>query len=225
MTRRGSGPLIDVRTFHAQEAARLQGIQTARERALAQARTRRADPLPERPKEVVGNLDDNTALESLLEVQERQGRIVNKTQRGGQYGLTYYHPAHVNANSPVQRFFTQSAADTTSTTNTVTTVAAMAQVIPLGVGLWSITAKGSVGLTHDASGISAVSVEIDGNEGTARTYSGTPDSGGSRAVASHTVDGLAGERDVTVRVRYRSNTSGTTGAKNPEIDIEARRTE
>lgn len=225
MTRRGSGPLIDVRTFHAQESLRLQGIPTARERQLAQERSRRADPLPEKPRDVTGNIDDGTLLEDLMHTLEAQGRVRNKSERGGQHGLTYHHPILVAPNIPPNKPLTQASADTTSTTNTGSTVAAMSIDIALDIGKWTVWAIGGVSLTHSSGGSSAVTVQIDGVEGDANVVNGVPSSGGKYLWADHTEVDVEGEQTITVRVRYRSNSSGTTAAQNPAILVGAWRSE
>lgn len=208
-----------------QEELRHHGVPSGRDRSLEAARQKRADAAALKPRVVEGNIKDGTALKSFLQREQDKGNVIDETQEGGSYGDESRHPVLINTNEPGLRDLSQSAADTTSTTNLLTTVSLLSLTYTLPDGKWDVRAKGSTGATHSSNGSSAVSIEIDSNEGTVRTYTTMPSSGGTRMVASHNVDDVVGGRDITVRVRGRSETSGTTSFRNPELRVTAKRVE
>jgi hypothetical protein len=226
--RKNAPRLVNPLDGHNQQTLKNLGIPTARERALADQRARKADPSADKPKKVAGNIDDGTYLESLGDILHRQGVIDNKPERGGHYGDQLHNSTLVNANSPIFLVAAEGNADTASTTNTVNTVAAQTLSLDLGVGKWAVSVLGSVVLTHDSGGTVAVSVEINSVEGTARLVSSAAAPGVRCAAHLNQVDEvnwIQGEQTINCRLRYRCNSSGTTSAKNPELFVLARRME
>lgn len=228
MTRRGKGPLIPVLNAHNLEVLRLQGVPSGKERTLADAQARKADHTADKPKKVTGGTDSGTALENLLKVLDVQGVIHNQTERGGRFGDQIHNATLVNANSPDFRVKTQGSSDTASTTNTVNTVVAMEDVIVLPSGKWAVAVMGSVHLAHSTGGSVDITTQIDTVEGTARTFSSVGTAGARCEAHSeiiNEVDWIQGEQTLTVRVRFRCVTAGTTSAKNPRLFTIVRRME
>lgn len=220
MTRKRPAQLVDVHTHHTHATLRSLGIASAKDRTLADQRQRKADPAADKPKKVGGNIDDGTFVETLADILHRQGLIVNQGVRGGAYGVEQKNAVLVNPNSPILFFYTQSGSDTATTTNTATTVVAASNAITLGVGKWAVIAAAIVGLSHSTSGTVAVTAEIEGVEGTARTYSAAAAPGVSAKAHISKVDEadwIQGEQTLNIRARFRSDTAGTTTAKNPMI--------
>lgn len=223
MGRKSPPKLVDPHAAHLQEQLRILGIPSGKDRTLAAQRLARRDTSAGEPRVVQGNIADGTALRALLGRLQDQGRIIDQTEEGGDYGRTLYNPTLVNANSPDFRVKTQGTSDTASTTNTGpsgATVSAMTDLITLGVGKWAIAVLGSIHLANSAGGSVDISTEIDGVEGTIRTFSSVGTAGErceAHSEVINEVDWLQGEQDVNVRVRFRSTTAGTTSAKNPRL--------
>lgn len=228
MARKRRPKLVDPQSAHSAVTLQLLGVPSGRDRTLADQRARMAEPGSDRPKDVTGNLDDGTWANDLLNVLQGRGIVVNKAVRGGQFGQQLHNAALVNADSPIVQFYAQSSSDGPPTTNTATTVSAATESVILGVGKWAVILIVTIGLSHSTSGTVAVSAEIEGNEGTARTYSAaaTP---GVRAFAHLSLvdesDWIDGEQTLNVRARFRSDTAGTTTAKNPALICVAKRME
>lgn len=113
----------------------------------------------------------------------------------------------------------QSVADTTSTTDTVAYQTAITVNIALGEGTWSIGAVGGLLIRHSVGSANWL-VEIDGNAGTARSLFITTE---MQMVDDHNRSGVAGDRTVAVKVRYRGSDPGTTSARNPWAMVVATR--
>jgi hypothetical protein len=219
--RRGKGPLINVQNAHTQETLRLLGVTSGHEKMLADQRLQRAEPGSDKPKAVTGNIDDGTVFNDLLNVLEARNIITNKAVRGGAFGVEHRNAMLVNADSPLLLFVTQSASDTASTTNTGSTVLAAETALTLGTGKWAVTVLVGMILAHSTSSTVAISAEIEGNEGTVRTVTNATATTGVRCEANISltaeVDWLQGEQLLHLRARFRSQTSGTTSARNPTI--------
>jgi hypothetical protein len=224
--RKRPAQLVDPRQAHNAVTMQLLGVPTGKDRTLADQRARRADPGSDRPKVVTGNIDDGTVFNDLLNVLQQRNIIVNKAERGGQFGVEHRNAMVVNADSPIFLFYTQSSSDTAPTTNTVTFVQAAGNAIILGIGKWAVIAMGLVDLSHSTGGTVAALTQIEANDGSTRTYSSAATPGVT--VKSHIslvdeADWLDGEQTLNVRVMFRSDTAGTTTAKNPAILVAAKR--
>jgi hypothetical protein len=225
MTRKRPPKLVDPQNAHNAVTLQLLGIPSGKDRTIADQRARRADPGSDRPKVVTGNLDDGTWANDLLNVLQARNIIVNKAERGGQFGVEHRNAMLVNADSPLFLFYTQGTSDTASTTNTVTSVAAAANSITLGVGKWAVIVIAGVHLSHSTGGTVAVFAEIEGDEnGNLVAAATTP---GLTCFAHHSLideaDWIDGEQTLNIRARYRSNTAGTTSARSPSIIAIAKR--
>jgi len=226
--RKRAAQLVNPQSVHTAVTLQLLGVPTGKDRTVADNRARLAEPGSDKPKTVTGNIDDGTVFNDLLNVLQARNIIVNKAERGGSFGGQLHNAALVNADSPVSLVQAEGSADTASTTNTGSTVSAITMVLDLGVGKWAVSAMGSVILTHSAGATVAVSIEIDTDEGTARTVTSAA-APGVRAFAHlnrvDEINWIQGEQTINVRVRYRSDTAGTTSAKNPQIMALAKRME
>lgn len=223
--RKRPAQLVDPRQAHNAVTLNLLGVPTGKDRSIADQRARLADPGSDRPKIVTGNLDDGTWANDLLNVLQGRGIIVNKAVRGGQFGVEQRNAMLVNADSPLFLFYTQGTSDTASTTNTGSSVVAASNALTLGVGKWAVIAMASVHLSHSSGGTVAVFAEIEGDEnGNLVASAASP---GLSCHAHHSLideaDWLQGEQTLNIRARYRSNTVGTTSAKNPAIWCIAKR--
>lgn len=220
MTRRGKGPLIPVLNAHNQFVLQSMGVPSGRDRTLVAERIRKTDPTANKPKVVEGEIDSLTALENLLEHLHTRGVIINKTVRGGSFGVEQKNAILVNPNSPIPLMVTQGSSDTASTTNTASTVAAMSTALTLAPGKWAVIVIVGIILSHSAGGTVGISAEIEGMEGTVRLVSTVPTTG-ARCEANIAkvaeADWIQGEQVLNLRARFRSNTAGTTSAKNPSI--------
>lgn len=206
------------------EEMRLHGMETPRDRALAIQRQKRADADAATPAIIDGEIDSQTAFEQILTYLERRGLIINKTTRGGRFGDQLNNPTFINANSPLFTVKTQGTSDTASTTNTGSTVAAMDDLIVMPDGKWSVLVLGGINLGHSTGGTVGISTEIEGVEGTVRLVASVASTGQMCFAHSDAVN-IQGAQDLNLRVRFRSNTSGTTTAKNPVLVTIIRRTE
>lgn len=226
--RKNAPRLVNPLDGHTQQTLKNLGVPSARERALADQRARKADPDADKPRKVSGNVDDGTYLENLSDILHRRGMIDAKPERGGHYGDQLHNSTLVNANSPIFLVAAEGNADTASTTNTVNTVSAQTLSLDLGVGKWAVSVLGSVQLSHSSGGTVAVSAEINSIEGTARLVSSAA-APGIRCTAHlnqvDEVNWIQGEQTINCRIRYRSNSSGTTSAANPQLFVIARRME
>jgi hypothetical protein len=219
--------LVDPQNAHNAVTLNLLGVPSGKDRTLADQRARRADPGSDRPKVVTGNIDDGTVFNDLLNVLQQRNIIVNKAERGGQFGVEQRNAMLVNADSPLFLFYSQGTSDTASTTNDSTdpSVAAASNAITLGVGKWAVIALASVHLSHSTGGTVAVFAEIEGDENGNLVSAATAP--GLRAYAHNSIideaDWLDGEQTLNIRARYRGETAGTTSAKNPAILCIAKR--
>lgn len=109
----------------------------------------------------------------------------------------------------------QSAADTTDTTNTSSSVPAMQLGVHLPPGTWSVAAMTSLALLRDTAGSSYVGLEVEGDEAGRALAVSTTDY--QTVTMTRNVSGLPGNQDIFLRSRFRSNTSGQTHARNPLI--------
>jgi hypothetical protein len=227
--KKGQSKLSNPLNSHTQETLRILGVSSGREKTLADQRLQRAEPGSDKPKVVTGNIDDGTVFNDLLNVLEARSIIVNKAERGGQFGVEHKNAQLVNANSPLFLFYAQSSADTASTTNTGSTVVAASNAITLGVGKWAVIAMASVLLAHSASGTVQISAAVESTEGTIRTVTNATATTGVRCEAHislvNEVDWIQGEQTLNIRARYCSSTAGTTSARNPSIYCVAKRME
>jgi hypothetical protein len=228
--RKRPAQLVNPLDGHNQQTLKNLGIPTGKERTLADQRLRKADPSAGKPKTVIGNIDDGTALQNVLNILGLRGDIVDQTVRGGRFGDQINNAMLPNADSPIFRFYTLGSSDTASTTNVspAATVSAITIPIDLGVGKWAVVAFGSVHLSHSAGGGVEVAVEIEGTVGTVRTVSSVGTTGvRCEAHLSKTdeVDWVQGEQTLNCRTRFRSSTAGTTSAKNPVVVVFAKRME
>lgn len=124
-------------------------------------------------------------------------------------------------NSPVIKNSSATNPTVSSTTETVTAQQALTTTIALPVGTWRIYAHGGANLNHSSGDNIFLVIEIDGATDTGRTPS--TGSGYIAVVDDHDAS-VAGDRDVTVRVMYRSTDAGTTTCKAPWVSIMAVRT-
>jgi hypothetical protein len=226
MTRKRPPKLVDPQNAHNAVTLQLLGVPTGKDRSIADQRARLAEPGSDRPKVVTGNIDDGTVFNDLLNVLQQRNIIVNKAERGGQFGVEHRNAMLVNADSPLFLFNSQGTSDTASTTNTGSTVVAFSTGITLGVGKWAIIAIASIILGHSTGGTVGVSAEIEGDEGTIRLVSTVPSTGQrceAHIARTDEADWLDGEQLLNIRARFRSNTAGTTSAKNPTIYCIAKR--
>jgi hypothetical protein len=225
MTRKRPPKLVDPQNAHNAVTLNLLGVPSGKDRSIADQRARLAEPGSDRPKAVTGNIDDGTVFNDLLNVLQQRNIIVNKAERGGQFGVEHRNAMLVNADSPLFLFYTQGTSDTASTTNTVTSVAAASNALILGVGKWAVIALASVHLSHSTGGTVAVFAEIEGDENGNLVAAATAP--GLRAYAHNSLvdeaDWLDGEQTLNIRARYRCETAGTTSAKNPSIMCVAKR--
>jgi hypothetical protein len=221
MTRKRPARLVDPQSAHYHETLRILGVPSGKDRSIADQRARLAEPGSDKPKAVTGNIDDGTVFNDLLNVLQQRNIIVNKAERGGQFGIEHRNAMLVNADSPLLLFVTQSTSDTASTTNTGSTVLAAETALTLGTGKWAVTVLVGMVLAHSTSGTVAISAEIEGNEGTVRTVTTAAVTTGVRCEANISLtaeaDWLQGEQLLHLRARFRSQTSGTTSARNPSI--------
>jgi hypothetical protein len=226
MTRRGPR-LVHPENVHNAVSLQLLGIPSGKDRSIADQRARRADPGSDRPKVVTGNIDDGTVFNDLLNVLQQRNVIINKAERGGQFGVEHRNAMIVNADSPLFLFYSQATSDTASTTNTGSTVVAASNALALGVGKWAVIAMASVVLSHSTSGAVQVSAQIEGDEGTARTVTNATVTTGVRCEAHISrvdeADWIDGEQTLNIRARFCSSTAGTTSARNPTIYCIAKR--
>lgn len=127
-------------------------------------------------------------------------------------------------NTPL--FFRGSATNATPDTNT-TSVAdystAFSMSVALPAGTWTVGAVGVVGAKHSAGNAVNIAVSIDGTDGTGRTPN-------CPAAEFRTVGddgektGIAGGGSITVAIKFRSSSAGTTTVNHPILWVTATRT-
>lgn len=223
--RKRPAQLVQPLNAHTLQTLRSLGVPSGKERTLADDRARRIDPSADKPKAVTGNVNDGTALESLITTLVRQGRALDQTERGGRYGDVLYHTTLVAPVTPIFQQLPQVSSDTASTTNTVSTVVActMDIVLPDGVA-WSLLASGSVELMRGTAGSSRMSIEFDATESLSGAFTVSTTSWDRKAYGFLHQNVLGGQT-VAARVRYRCESSGTTNAQNPHLIVYAWRVE
>jgi hypothetical protein len=142
--------------------------------------------------------------------------------RGPESGSTRIVLGRVGAGSAAMLVdaASQATADTTSTASVTTFANAITLTLTLGTGTWTVKASGSVLLSHNVNQ-GSWRMEIDGDFSNTHTLSMVTE---ERFGAAHRVAGISGGRTINVRVQYRSNTAGTTSARNPMVEATAVRT-
>jgi hypothetical protein len=225
MTRKRPPKLVDPQNAHNAVTLNLLGVPTGKDRSIADQRARLAEPGSDRPKVVTGNIDDGTVFNDLLNVLQQRNIIVNKAERGGQFGVEHRNAMLVNADSPLFLFYSQGTSDDPSTTSTTTTAPAASNALILGTGKWAVVVIAAVHLSHSTGGSVAVFAEIEGMEnGNTVASVGTA---GMQCFAHISkvaeVDWIQGEQTLNIRARFRSSTAGTTSAKNPAFWCVAKR--
>lgn len=165
---------------------------------------------------ILGQLQNSTpsafTLENALTVE---GAITATSTIAGT-GIT-----GTSFNSPLFQTDAQSASDAASTTSTAVYSTALTTSIALGTGTWTVYALGGLHLTHSAGSTANMLIQIDSEDGTARSLS--PDATVyTHFVSEHIKAGCTGT--INVLVRFKSSAAGTTAARNPWIIIAARRT-
>lgn len=217
MSRKNPPRLVVPTLATVQEELRQSGVGSARDRVLAEARLKKANADAAKRRVVDGEIESGDAVEQILALLDELGMVKNRARRGGRFGYQLVHPAIVNANSPVIRAHGRTSSDTASTTNTGSTVVSISGTIALPYGKWYLLALFSVLLRHSAGGSTRLGIEADGTESLAGAVASVPASSSERVSMPLLTPNVVGGRDVTVKGRYRSEASGTTSAKNPEL--------
>lgn len=124
-------------------------------------------------------------------------------------------------NSPLIHTEAASTATNSSTTSTATYVSALTDPITLPTGTWTVYCIGGVSLTHSTGGTVNMLITINGNDGTARAMT-APTAPHLPIMSEHIVTGVSGSFNAVVN--YKSNTAGTTAARNPWLLTVATRT-
>jgi hypothetical protein len=114
----------------------------------------------------------------------------------------------------------QATSDTASTSNVSTYQDALTISLVLPAGTWTINAHGGLLLSHNVNQASW-RLQIDGDAPTGHTLGLVTE---QRVTAAHTLTNVSGGRTITVKVQFRSNTAGTSTARNPSLDVTAVRT-
>jgi hypothetical protein len=138
---------------------------------------------------------------------------LNLTVTGGITGASF--------NSPIIQTEAQSTSDAASTTSTASYSTAMTATLALPTGTWSVAAQGGVALTHSTGGTVNMQVNIDGDQGTARALTANATTA-QMMISEHAISGRTGT--ISITVRFKSSTAGTTAARNPWVTIYAWRT-
>lgn len=123
----------------------------------------------------------------------------------------------INSPSTISDAKSQDASSTASTASVTTFANAITLGLVLPVGLWTVSAEGSVLLSHNVNQ-GSVRLEIDGNFSNTHTFPMVTE---NRFAAAFSVSGISGGRTINVRVQFRSFTAGTTTARNPMISATA----
>jgi hypothetical protein len=142
--------------------------------------------------------------------------------RGAEGSATRMVLGKRGANSPavVTDAFNQQASSTPSTSSVTTFANAITLALVLPVGTWTVSAQGSVLLSHNVNE-GSFRMEIDGDFSTTHSLPMVTE---ERFGVAHAVEDIAGGRTINVRVQFRSNTAGTTSARNPSVQAIAVRT-
>lgn len=127
--------------------------------------------------------------------------------------------AGINSPSTISDAKSQATSDTASTTNVPPApfVSAITLALALPAGTWTVSAAGSVLLSHSVDRAS-FRLEIDGQVSNTHTLSMVTE---ERFGAAFSRSGIAGNRTINVRVMFQSFTAGTTSARNPMISATA----
>lgn len=119
-------------------------------------------------------------------------------------------------NTPFHAILSQGSADTSSTSSVVTYVTAATLDIALPVGTWTVRSFGLLGLKHSNSlGVNFL-LHVDGNDGGVKTLD-CPSATYRLLSDNGQITGIAGNRTIQLKLRYKSSDSGTTSASNPLI--------
>lgn len=125
--------------------------------------------------------------------------------------------AGINSPSTISDAKSQATADTASTANVTTFANAITLGLVLPAGLWTVSAQGSVLLSHNVNQ-GSWRLEIDGNFSNTHTLAMVTE---NRFAAAFSVPDISGGRTINVRVQFRSFTAGTTTARNPVVSATA----
>jgi hypothetical protein len=127
--------------------------------------------------------------------------------------------AGVNSPSTISDAKSQATSDTPTTTNIPPAAFVNAITLPLVLpaGTWTVSAQGSVLMSHSVNQAS-FRLEIDGQFSNTHTLSMVTE---ERFSAAFSRSGVTGGRTINVRVQFQSFTAGTTSARNPMISAVA----
>ncbi len=225
MTRRNAPRLVDPMAAHMAEQLRALGVPTGKERTLSDLRQRRADDEAFKPRLVEGNLMDGTGLKALLQREEDNGRIIDRTVEGEDFGRVLYHPILVSPVTPFVDQFATVGSTTASTTSTVTTSQAILLPVVLASGIWSILVVFDVNLKHSASGNARLGLDLDGVETVGGVHVGISATAWDRRCHTLISTDLQGDQTVNVRGKFRPDNAGTVSATGPRLIVHVWRTE
>jgi hypothetical protein len=141
--------------------------------------------------------------------------------RGAESGSTrvVLGKAGINSPSTISDAKSQATSDTVTTTNIPPAAFVNAITLPLVLpaGTWTVSAQGSVLMSHSVNQAS-FRLEIDGQFSNTHTLSMVTE---ERFGAAFSRTGIAGGRTINVRVQFQSFNAGTTSARNPMVSAVA----
>jgi hypothetical protein len=142
--------------------------------------------------------------------------------RGTEVGSTRVILGRIGAGSVgvIEDAKSQQDSSTASTSSVTTFANAITLALALPAGTWTVTADGSVLLSHNVNR-GNWRVEIDGNASTQHTLPMVTE---ERFAATHRRTGLAGNRTININLQFKSFDAGTISARNPLITVKAVRT-
>jgi len=148
--------------------------------------------------------------------------IIGKLQRSSPSNLPFDVPVVAsNINTPVHQVYHASAALTGSTTNTATYVTGGTSVINLPTGTWTLYILAFIDCQHSTGGNVNAAIRINGGGEVGAVTLPCPSASWSTLKVAEARAALTGS--VTVDIRYKGSTAGTTSGRNPAMIIEAKR--